>query len=214
MVTTSDSCILKKMFGNRARGIDIYEDKCEEELEQEYLDKFYENSDVENGFLDEKAKWQEYVEDYYEKEFEIERQRQKKKYEEGTSGAKKDEIVYSKKAKLGFMAYMDGLEENQLESRDVIQKKAMLIAQNEEDMTENDMIIESCLDWFDLILLYEELVGHEIFYEASMEEIITWFVTCFLGICKESKMPQTSLNEKLVNLVTLYEVVKECKQEA
>ncbi|MFS7916189.1 hypothetical protein Hanom_Chr02g00174201 [Helianthus anomalus] len=62
-------------------GIDVYEDKCEEELEQEYLDKFYENSDVENGFLDEKAKWQEYVEDYYEKEFEIDRQRQKKMYE-------------------------------------------------------------------------------------------------------------------------------------
>ncbi|MFS7916190.1 hypothetical protein Hanom_Chr02g00174211 [Helianthus anomalus] len=111
------------------------------------------------------------------------------------------------------MAYMVGLEENSSESPDVIRKKAMLIAQNEEDVTENDMIIESCLDWFDLILLYEELVGHELFYEACMEEIIIWFVPCFLGICKEREMPQTSLNGKLVDLVTLYKVVKDRKQE-
>ncbi|MFS7987898.1 putative transcription factor interactor and regulator CCHC(Zn) family [Helianthus anomalus] len=78
------------MFGDRAKGVDIFEDKSEEDLEQEYLDKFYENKDVQNGFLNEKAKWQEYVEEYYEKEFEIQRQRQKEKHEEGTSVAKKD----------------------------------------------------------------------------------------------------------------------------
>ncbi|MFS7984082.1 hypothetical protein Hanom_Chr11g00982311 [Helianthus anomalus] len=51
-VTMSDSFVLKKMFGDRAKGVDIFEDKSEENLDQEYLDKFYENRDVENGFLD------------------------------------------------------------------------------------------------------------------------------------------------------------------
>ncbi|MFS7949716.1 putative transcription factor interactor and regulator CCHC(Zn) family [Helianthus anomalus] len=64
-VATYDSCVLKKMFGNRSKGIDIFEDKSKEDLEHEYLDKFYENKDVENGFLDEKTELQEYVDDYY-----------------------------------------------------------------------------------------------------------------------------------------------------
>ncbi|MFS7949715.1 putative transcription factor & chromatin remodeling ARID family [Helianthus anomalus] len=107
------------------------------------------------------------------------------------------------------MAYVNSLVENTLESRDVIQKKAILIAQDEEDVIENDMIIKSCLDWFDLILLYEQLVGHELFYDASMEEIINWFIPCFLGIYKENSMPPTLLNGKPANVVKLYQVVKD-----
>ncbi|MFS8030280.1 hypothetical protein Hanom_Chr17g01532151 [Helianthus anomalus] len=73
----SDTCVLKKMFGNRTKGFDIYENKSEVDLEEEYLNKFYENLDVENGHLNEKEKLQEYIEDYYEKEFEVERQKNK-----------------------------------------------------------------------------------------------------------------------------------------
>ncbi|MFS7994454.1 hypothetical protein Hanom_Chr12g01106281 [Helianthus anomalus] len=61
------------MFGDRANGFDVFENKSEMDLEKEYLDKFCENLDVENGYSNEKEKLQEYVEDFYEKEFEVER---------------------------------------------------------------------------------------------------------------------------------------------
>ncbi|MFS7994463.1 hypothetical protein Hanom_Chr12g01106371 [Helianthus anomalus] len=77
VVTSGDTCTLKRMFGDRAKGFDVFENKSEVDLEQEYLDKFYENLDVENGYLNEKEKLQEYLEDFYEKEFEIERQKNK-----------------------------------------------------------------------------------------------------------------------------------------
>ncbi|KAM0001653.1 putative transcription factor & chromatin remodeling ARID family [Helianthus debilis subsp. tardiflorus] len=84
-----------------------------------------------------------------------------------------------------------------------------MIAQDEEDVIENDIIVENCLDVLDLIILHEELVGHQLFYEGSMEDVINWFIPCFLGICEEGEMPATFLNEKPVELITLYKVVKE-----
>ncbi|MFS7994457.1 putative transcription factor & chromatin remodeling ARID family [Helianthus anomalus] len=83
------------------------------------------------------------------------------------------------------------------------------LAQDEEDVIENDVIVESCLDVLDLIILHEELVWHKLLYEGSMEDVINWFIPCFLGICKESEMPPTLLNGKPVDLVTLYKNVKE-----
>ncbi|KAM0041014.1 hypothetical protein Hdeb2414_s0011g00361241 [Helianthus debilis subsp. tardiflorus] len=143
MDKTSDSRVLKKIFSDLAKGIDIFEDKSEEDLEQEYLDKFYENRDVEYGFLDEKVNLQEYVEEFFKKEFEIERQRQKEKYGEG-----------------------------------MLQEKAILISKDDEELIENDLIIKRCLDLTDMIMLHEELISHELFYEVSFEEVVieddTW----------------------------------------
>ncbi|KAJ0893364.1 putative ARID DNA-binding domain superfamily [Helianthus annuus] len=197
------------MFGDRAKGFDIFENKSEVDLEQEYLDKFYENLDVENGYLNKKEKMLEYVKDFYEKEFEVEMEKNKERFGEGVSGTKKDEVVYSKRAKLGLMTYMDDIEENPQEPREAMRKRAVMIAQDEEDVIEDDLIVESCLDVLDLIILHEELVGHELFYEGSMEDVINWFIPCFLGICKEGEMPPTLLNGKAVELITLYKVVKE-----
>ncbi|MFS7987880.1 hypothetical protein Hanom_Chr11g01028031 [Helianthus anomalus] len=100
------------------------------------------------------------------------------------------------------MTYLDGVEENMLDSRDVIRKKVTLIAQDEEDVIENYLIIESYLDLVDLIMLHEELVGHELFYDASMEEIINWFLPCVLGICKEGETPPTLLKGNLLIVVS------------
>ncbi|KAJ0526221.1 putative transcription factor & chromatin remodeling ARID family [Helianthus annuus] len=151
----------------------------------------------------------EYVKDFYEKEFEVEMEKNKERFGEGVSGTKKDEVVYSKRAKLGLMTYMDDIEENPQEPREAMRKRAVMIAQDEEDVIEDDLIVESCLDVLDLIILHEELVGHELFYEGSMEDVINWFIPCFLGICKEGEMPPTLLNGKAVELITLYKVVKE-----
>ncbi|KAJ0861824.1 putative transcription factor & chromatin remodeling ARID family [Helianthus annuus] len=206
VVTPGDTCTLKKMFGDRAKGFDIFENRSEVDLEQEYFYKFYENLDVENGYLNEKEKLQEYAEDFYEKEFEVEMQECKERFGEGISGRKKDEVEYSKRAKLGLMIYMDGKEENPQESRKAIRKRVVMIAQ---DVIEKDIIVESCLDVLDLIILHEELVGHELFYEGGMEDVINWFIPCFLGMCKEGEMPLTLLNGKPIELITLYRVVKE-----
>ncbi|MFS7984084.1 putative transcription factor & chromatin remodeling ARID family [Helianthus anomalus] len=58
-------------------------------------------------------------------------------------------------------------------------------------------------------MLHEELVGDELFYDVSFEEVINWFMPCYLGICKEAEMPPTLHNGKPVNLITLYQVVKD-----
>ncbi|MFS7959787.1 hypothetical protein Hanom_Chr08g00695231 [Helianthus anomalus] len=52
------------MFADREKGVDVFESKSKEDLELEYLDKFYENLDVENEYLNEKEKLQEYVKDF------------------------------------------------------------------------------------------------------------------------------------------------------
>ncbi|KAJ0854737.1 hypothetical protein HanRHA438_Chr14g0665881 [Helianthus annuus] len=89
------------MFGSHVKGFDVFENKSEIELEEEYLDKFYEDLDVENGHRKEKEKLKEYVEGYHEKE----REKNRRMNGEGTLGTKKKEIVYSKKkkTKVGFM---------------------------------------------------------------------------------------------------------------
>ncbi|MFS7949338.1 putative transcription factor & chromatin remodeling ARID family [Helianthus anomalus] len=70
-------------------------------------------------------------------------------------------------------------------------------------------MIESCLDVLDMIILHEEVAEHKGFFKASMKEIITSFIPCYFGTCKTSEMPPTLLNGKPVDLVALYEVVKE-----
>ncbi|KAF5791103.1 putative transcription factor & chromatin remodeling ARID family [Helianthus annuus] len=107
------------------------------------------------------------------------------------------------------MTYMDDIEENPQQPREAIRKRVVMIAQDEEDVIGNDLIVESCLDVLVLIIFHEELVGHELFYEGSMEDVINWFIPCFLGICKEGEMPPTLLNGKPIELITLYKVVKE-----
>ncbi|MFS7913351.1 putative transcription factor interactor and regulator CCHC(Zn) family [Helianthus anomalus] len=93
-ITAGDTCILKNMFGGRAKGFDVFENKSEIELE-EYLDKFYDGLDVDNGHRNDKEKFKEYAEDFYKKGFEIEREKSKKLNGEGTSVVKKTKIVYS-----------------------------------------------------------------------------------------------------------------------
>ncbi|MFS8026350.1 hypothetical protein Hanom_Chr16g01485701 [Helianthus anomalus] len=61
-VTTGDTCVLKKMFDSRVKGFDVFENKSKIEFEEEYLDKFYEGLDVENGHNKEKKKLKKYVE--------------------------------------------------------------------------------------------------------------------------------------------------------
>ncbi|MFS8030279.1 putative transcription factor & chromatin remodeling ARID family [Helianthus anomalus] len=90
-----------------------------------------------------------------------------------------------------------------------MRRKAVSKVQDEEDVIENDSIIESCLDVLDLIILHEEVAEHKKFFKASMKDIVTVFIPCYFGICKTSEMPPTLLNGKPVDLVALYEVVKE-----
>ncbi|MFS7947651.1 hypothetical protein Hanom_Chr06g00550751 [Helianthus anomalus] len=156
------------MFGGRAKGFDMFENKSEIELEEEHLDKFYDGLDVDNGHRNDKEKFKEYVEDFYKKEFEIEREKNKKLNDEGT------------------------LE---------LCQRADLRSQEKEDVTEDDMIIESCLEALDLILLHEELAGYDKFYSGSFEGVLLWFIPCFLGIFKENTMPPTLIDGSEVSLI-------------
>ncbi|MFS8008085.1 putative transcription factor interactor and regulator CCHC(Zn) family [Helianthus anomalus] len=172
---------------------------------QKYLDKFYENLDVDNGHKVEKAKLRETIEDYYEKEFK--KDKKTKAYDEGSSGKNKKEVVYSKKMKTGFMVYYEGLKDNPSESKKALREREVILSQSEDDVVEDDMIIESCLETIDLITLHEELVNHPKFYDATFEDIIIWFVPCFLGIVKECVMPPTLLDGRDVSLILLNRVV-------
>ncbi|KAJ0551156.1 putative transcription factor & chromatin remodeling ARID family [Helianthus annuus] len=195
------------MFGDRAKGFDVFENKSEIELEEEYLDKFYDGLDVDNGHRNDKEKFKEYVEEFYEKEFEIEREKNKKLNGEGTSGVKKTEIVYSKKQKVGFVVYYEGLKNNPLQSKRELRQRAIVRSQEEEDVIEDDIIIESCLEALDLILLHEELAGYDKFYSGSFEEVLLWFIPCFLGIFKEDTMPPTLIDGREVSLILLHRIV-------
>ncbi|KAF5756018.1 hypothetical protein HanXRQr2_Chr17g0809681 [Helianthus annuus] len=152
------------MFGSKTKGCDFFENKSKFDLEQKYLDKFYDNLDVENGHKEEKAKLQETIKDYYEKEFK--KEKKKKAYREGSSGTDKKEFVYSKKMKAGFMIYYEGLKDNPFESKETLRERAVVLSQFEEDVVENDIIIESCLDTIDLITLHKELANHQRFHSA------------------------------------------------
>ncbi|MFS7951427.1 putative transcription factor & chromatin remodeling ARID family [Helianthus anomalus] len=58
-------------------------------------------------------------------------------------------------------------------------------------------------------MLHGEIIVHELFYDVSFAEVISWFIPCYLGIFKETEMCPTLLNGKPVNLITLYQVVKD-----
>ncbi|MFS7893382.1 putative transcription factor & chromatin remodeling ARID family [Helianthus anomalus] len=105
------------------------------------------------------------------------------------------------------MIYYEGLRDNPFESRDSLHERAMILSQEEDDVIENDMIIEDCLDVLDLILLHDGLVGHERFYSDNFEEIFLWFIPCFLGIFKEGTMPPTLIDGREVSLILLDRVV-------
>ncbi|KAJ0724775.1 putative transcription factor & chromatin remodeling ARID family [Helianthus annuus] len=175
-----DTCLLKKMFGSRSKGFDIYEDKSEE--------------------------FQECLEDYYEKEFEKERNK-KKAYGE-SSRARKKEIVYSKKAKKALMIYLEGEKDNPYESKETLRERALILSQLEEDVIENNVIIESCLEAKDLITLHEELENHQRFYDAPFEDVLIWFIPGFLGIVCEKAMPPELIDGREVSLILLHRIVR------
>ncbi|MFS8003566.1 hypothetical protein Hanom_Chr13g01215451 [Helianthus anomalus] len=104
--------------------------------------------------------------------------------------------------------YYDGLKDNPFESQDSLRERAVVRSQDEDDIIKNDMIIEGCLDVIDLILLHEELVGHGRFYSTNFEEILLWFIPCFLGIFTEGTMPPTLIDGREISLILLYLVVK------
>ncbi|MFS7900855.1 putative transcription factor & chromatin remodeling ARID family [Helianthus anomalus] len=69
------------------------------------------------------------------------------------------------------------------------------------------MIIESCLEALDLILLHEELVGYEKLYSGPFEEVLMWFIPFFLGIFKAYFMPPTLIDGRDVSLILLHRIV-------
>ncbi|KAM0049455.1 putative transcription factor & chromatin remodeling ARID family [Helianthus debilis subsp. tardiflorus] len=154
-----------------------------------------------------KEKFKEYVKDFYKKEFEIEREKNKKLNGEGTSGVKITEIVYSKRQKAGFVFYYKGLKNNPIQSKQELRQKAVVRSQDEEDVIENDMIIESCLGALDLMLLHEELVRHDKFYNSTFKDILLWFILSFLGIFKERFMPPTLIDGRDVSLILLHQIL-------
>ncbi|MFS7909751.1 putative transcription factor & chromatin remodeling ARID family [Helianthus anomalus] len=185
----------------------MYENKSEIELEKEYLDKFHDGLNVENGHRSDKAKFKEYVEDFYEKESELEKEKNKKPNGEGTSGVKETEIVYSKRQKAGFVFYYEHLKINPQQSKQELRRKAVARSHEEEDVIEDDMIVESCLEALDLILLHEELAGYEKLYSGPFEEVLMWFIPFFLGIFKENVMPPTLIDGREVSLILLHRIV-------
>ncbi|KAF5776420.1 putative transcription factor interactor and regulator CCHC(Zn) family [Helianthus annuus] len=205
-VTMGDTCLLKKMFGSRSKGFDIYEDKSEVDLEQDYLNTFYDNLGVDNGYKKEKKEFKECLEDYYEREFEKERNK-KKAYGE-SSRARKKEIVYSKKAKKALLIYIEGEKDNPHESKETLRERALILSQLEEDVIEKNMIIESCVEPGDLITLHEELKNHQRFFDAPFEEILIWFISDFLGIVCEKAMPPELIDGRDLSLILLHRIVK------
>ncbi|KAJ0940185.1 putative transcription factor & chromatin remodeling ARID family [Helianthus annuus] len=69
------------------------------------------------------------------------------------------------------------------------------------------MIIESCLEALDLILLHEELVGYDKIYSGFFGEVLLWFIPCFLGIFKKDTMPPTLIDGREVCLILLHQIV-------
>ncbi|KAM0047218.1 putative transcription factor interactor and regulator CCHC(Zn) family [Helianthus debilis subsp. tardiflorus] len=205
-VTMGDTCLLKKMFGSRSKGFDIYEDKSEVDLEQDYLNAFYDNLGVDNGYKKEKKEFQECLGDYYEREFE--KERNKKRVYSESSRARKKEIVYSKKAKKALLIYIEGEKDNPRESKETLRERALILSQLEEDVIERNMIMESCVEPGDLITLHEELKNHQRFFDAPFEEILIWFITDFLGIVCEKAMPPELIDGRDLSLILLHRIVK------
>ncbi|KAM0041423.1 putative transcription factor interactor and regulator CCHC(Zn) family [Helianthus debilis subsp. tardiflorus] len=205
-VTMGDTCLLKKMFGSRSKEFDIYEDKLEVDLEQDYLNTFYDNLGVDNGYKKEKKEFQECLGDYYKREFEKERNK-KKAYGE-SSRARKKEIVYSRKGKESAFNYIEGEKDNPRESKETLREQALILSQLEEDVIERNMIMESCVEPGDLITLHEELKNHQRFFDAQFEEILIWFITDFVGIVCEKAMPPELIDGRDLSLILLHRIVK------
>ncbi|KAJ0637710.1 putative transcription factor interactor and regulator CCHC(Zn) family [Helianthus annuus] len=205
-VTTGDTCVLKKMFGCRSKGFDIYEDKSEVDLEQDYLNAFYDNLGVDNGHKKEKKEFQECLGDYYEREFE--KERNKKRVYGENSRARKKEVVYSKKAKKALLIYIEGEKDNPRQSRETLRERALILSQLEEDVIERNMIMESCVEAGDLITLHEEIKKHQRFFDAPFEEVLIWFITDFLGIVCEKAMPPELIDGRDLSLILLHRIVK------
>ncbi|KAJ0654647.1 putative transcription factor interactor and regulator CCHC(Zn) family [Helianthus annuus] len=203
-VTMGEKCVLKKMFGCRSKGFDIYKDKSETDLEQDYLDAFYDNLGVDNGYKEEKEKFQECLGDYYEREFEKSKNK-KKVYDERPSARK---VVYSKKAKKALMIYLEGEKDNPRQSRQMLRERAITLSQLEEDVVERGLIMESCIEPGDLITLHEEIKKHPRFFDTPFEEILVWFITNFLGIVCEKAMPPELIDGRDVSLILLHRIVK------
>ncbi|KAM0058416.1 putative transcription factor interactor and regulator CCHC(Zn) family [Helianthus debilis subsp. tardiflorus] len=205
-VTMGDTCLLKKMFGSRSKGFDIYEDKSEVDLEQDYLNTFYDNLGVDNGYKKEKKEFQECLGDYYEREFEKERNK-KRVYGENLR-ARKKEVVYSKKAKKALLIYIEGEKDNPRESKETLRERALILSQLEEDVIERNMIMESCVEPGDLITLHEEIKKHQRFFDAPFDEVLIWFITDFLGIVCEKAMPPELIDGRDLSLILLHRIVK------
>ncbi|KAL9996426.1 putative transcription factor interactor and regulator CCHC(Zn) family [Helianthus debilis subsp. tardiflorus] len=202
-VTMGEKCVLKKMFGCRSKGYDIYEDKSETDLEQDYLDAFYDNLGVDNGYKKEKEEFQECLGDYYEREFEKSKNK-KKVYDERPSARK---VVYSKKAKKALMIYIEGEKDNPRQSRQMLREWAITLSQLEEDVVERGLIMESCVEPGDLITLHEEVKKHPRFFDAPFKEILVWFITNFLGIVCEKAMPPELIDGRDLSLILLHRIV-------
>ncbi|MFS7910287.1 hypothetical protein Hanom_Chr02g00104501 [Helianthus anomalus] len=102
------------------------------------------------------------------------------------------------------MVYYEGLKNNPLQSKQELRQRAVVRSQEEEDVTEDDMIIESCLEALDLILLHEELARYDKFYSGSFKGVLLWFIPCFLVIFKEDTMPPTLIDGREVSLIFLH----------
>ncbi|KAJ0799773.1 putative transcription factor interactor and regulator CCHC(Zn) family [Helianthus annuus] len=180
---------------------------CSEvDLEQDYLNTFYDNLDVDNGYKKEKKEFKECLEDYYEREFK--KERNKKKVYGESSRARKKEIVYSKKAKKALLIYIEGEKDNPRESKETLRERALILSQLEEDVIERNMIMESCVEPRDLITLHEELKNHQRFFDAPFEEILIWFITDFLGIVCEKAMSPELIDGRDLSLILLHRIVK------
>ncbi|KAM0071698.1 putative transcription factor & chromatin remodeling ARID family [Helianthus debilis subsp. tardiflorus] len=110
--------------------------------------------------------------------------------------------------KAGFMVYYEGLKDNPSEWKEALRERGVILSQPEDDVVEDDIIIESCLETIDLITLHEEFANHPKFYDATFEDTIIWFIPCFLSIVKERVMPPTLLDGRGVSLILLHRVVK------
>ncbi|KAJ0780276.1 putative transcription factor interactor and regulator CCHC(Zn) family [Helianthus annuus] len=205
-VTMGDTCVLKKMFGYRSKGFDIYEDKSEVDLEQDYLNAFYDNLGVDNGYKKEKKEFQECLGEYYEREFG--KARNKKKVYGENSKVRKKEVVYSKKAKKALLIYIEGEKDNPRQSRETLRERALILSQLEEDVIERNMIMESCVEPGDLITLHEEIKKHQRFFDAPFEEVLIWFISDFLGIVCEKAMPPELIDGRDLSLILLHRIVK------
>ncbi|KAJ0958851.1 hypothetical protein HanPSC8_Chr01g0043451 [Helianthus annuus] len=86
------------------------------------------------------------------------------------------------------------MKDNPLQSRQELRERAVVLSQDEDDMIENGLIMDSCLEPLDLLLMHEELAGYDKFYDANFDDVLIWFLPSFLGIVKSREMPPKLLD--------------------